>query len=91
MKRHKKHLEPSTLYSIGVNYYAYGVIKDGKTALFDYYKTDGINDAQKAAILAFCPYAVFGIVRKEFAPEIKAATVAFPKAAWYREHSQGQK
>lgn len=80
-------MEASTLYKTGVNYHAYGVIKQGKTALFDYYKADRIAEDQIATLKQFCPDMQVSGMHSEFAPELRAVCIMFPKAAWYRAQS----
>jgi len=80
----------SRLYRAGVSYYDYGTIKQGKTALFDYYKSDKVTDEQLAIIRQYCPDVQVKGVRSEYAPELRAVIVCFPKSAWYRQQ-QGSK
>ena len=75
---------PRMLYHAGISYHAFGTLKIGKSAYFDYYKADKITDAQLAIIREFCPDVQLQGVRKEYAPEIRSVAVCFPKAAWYR-------
>lgn len=75
---------PRMLYRAGISYHAFGTLKIGKSAYFDYYKADMITDSQLEAIREFCPDVQLQGVRKEYAPEIKSVAVCFPKAAWYR-------
>lgn len=81
---YKKALEASTLYKTGVIYHAYGVIKQGKTALFDYYKADSITEEQIATLKQFCPDLQVKGMRSEYAPELRSVCIMFPKSAWYR-------
>ena len=75
---------PRMLYRAEVHYHAFGTLKIGKSAYFDYYKTDKITDAQLATIREFCPDVQLQGIRSEYAPEIRSVAVCFPKAAWYR-------
>ena len=74
----------SKLYSAGVSYHDYGTIKQGKTALFTYFKADKITDTQLAAIKAFCPDVQVKGLRSQYAPELTSVAICFPKTAWYR-------
>lgn len=81
---YKAGLMASTLYKAGVSYHDYGTIKQGKTALFTYFKADRITDTQLAAIKAFCPDVQVKGLRSQYAPELTSVAICFPKAAWYR-------
>lgn len=74
----------SFLYGIGVNFWEFGTISKGKVKIYDYFKIDAISEDQKAKILEWCKDASFLNSHKEFAPELKAKIVAFPKAGFYR-------
>jgi len=75
----------SNLFSAGVRFYDYGEIRGPKgERLFDYYKTDGVTDSQKESLRAYCPDVQFKESRAQYAPEIRACLVCFPKAAFYR-------
>lgn len=78
----------SRLYRAGVSYYAYGTIKQGKTALFNYYKADKVTDAQLEALREYCPDVQVKGARSEYAPELRSVLVCFPKAAWYRQQTE---
>ena len=77
---------PAFLHSIGFRQWESGVISDRATGtpLFDYYKADTLTDAQRAAILAWCPDAQFKHAGPQYAPEISHPIVCFPKAGFYR-------
>ena len=81
---YNKALTASTLYRNGVSYHAFGVIKQGKTMLFDYYKCDKVTDEQAEALRQFCPDMQVKGCRAEYAPELRSVLLCFPKAAWYR-------
>ena len=72
------------LYRAGVSYHDYGTIKQGSTALFNYYKCDKVTEGQLATIRQYCPDVQVKGIRSEYAPEIKSVAICFPKAAWYR-------
>ena len=86
MARYKITEAPYRLYKAGVRQYASGVIrcKESGAALFDYYKADSVTSEQKAALLEFCPDIKFMTATPQFAPELKAVAICFPKAAFYR-------
>ena len=77
----------SRLYRAGVSYHDFGTIKQGKTALFNYYKCDKVTDEQLATIRQYCPDVQLKGVRSQYAPELRSVIVCFPKAAWYRLQS----
>jgi hypothetical protein len=77
----------SRLYRAGVSYHDFGTIKQGKTALFNYYKCDKVTDEQLATIRQYCPDVRLKGVRSQYAPELRSVIVCFPKAAWYRLQS----
>lgn len=81
---YKKALEAATLYKTGVSYHAFGVIKQGKSAMFDYYKADSITEDQIATLKQFCPDMQVAGMRSQYAPELRSVCIMFPKAAWYR-------
>lgn len=73
------------LYDAGVSFHASGVLSDSSGAkLFDFYKTDFVTDAQKTAILNWCPKAQFRGAYAEYAPELRGVYICFPKAAALR-------
>ena len=82
--RYQITLAPAFLHKIGVSFYEHGTLqRDGKN-IFDYYRADKITPAQKECILSWCKDAKFFGSAKEYAPEMKSALVAFPKAAFYK-------
>jgi len=74
----------SFLYNRGISFHETGTLTKNGVKLFDYYKTDSINAAQKAAILKWCKDARFFSSSPEYAPELKRVIVCFPKAGFYR-------
>jgi hypothetical protein len=72
------------LHSLDVRTYASGILTKNKVKLFDYYKADSVTTKQKADILKWCKDARFFASQSEFAPELKACMIAFPKAGFYR-------
>lgn len=74
----------SKLYRAGVSYHAYGTIKQGTKALFNYFKADNITDSQIVALREYCPDMQVTGMRSEYAPELRSVCIMFPKAAWYR-------
>jgi hypothetical protein len=69
--------EISIMNGLNISYFDYGLIKQGRKKLFNYYKTDKISAEQKHALEkagctikgAFC----------EYAPEIRSVLICFPK------------
>lgn len=80
------------LHDLGVRSYAFGILRDSATgaALYDFYKTDFLTDAQKAAILSACPGACFRGAFAEYAPELQGIYICFPKAAMQRRLREGK-
>lgn len=74
----------SQLYRAGISYHAYGIIKNDGKALFNYYKCDKITASQQKTIAEFCPDVMIRGCASQYAPELRAVLVCFPKAAWYR-------
>jgi len=72
------------LFDNGVRFYETGTLTKKGVKLFDFYKTDGITTAQRAAILKWCKDARFFNSRPSYAPEQVATMIAFPKAGFYR-------
>lgn len=65
------------LNNMGLNYFDFGVIKQGRKKLFDYFKTDKINAAQIEVLQnAGC---VIKYSRPQYAPELISALICFPK------------
>ena len=75
---------PRFLVSIDVHWHETGTLRKNNVALFAFYKTDSLTATQKARILEWCKDARFFITRKEYAPEIRAYLIAFPRAGFYR-------
>jgi hypothetical protein len=74
----------SQISRAGISYHAHGVTKMGRAALFDFFQTDKVTDAQIAKLKEFCPDIQVSGVRMKSAPEIQQVHLLFPKAAWYR-------
>ena len=72
------------LHNRGVSFYETGTLTKNGVKLFEYYKTDSINAAQKAAILKWCKDARFFSSSPEYAPELRRVMICFPKAGFYR-------
>jgi hypothetical protein len=86
MQAYKISAAPSFLWGIGVRQYASGTLQDKQgVKLFDYYKTDSITETQKEQLRQWCPDVQFLSATPAYAPEIKAAVIAFPKAGFYRK------
>lgn len=74
----------SVIYRAGVSYHAFGTIKQGKTALFEYYKCDKVSPDQLETIRAFCPDVQVKGISATYAPELRSVALCFPKIAFYR-------
>ena len=75
---------PRMLYRAGVSYHAFGTIKQGKTALFNYYKCDKVTAEQLATIRQYCPDMQVKGIGATYAPELRSVALCFPKIAFYR-------
>ena len=74
----------SRLYRAGVSYHAFGTIKQGNAAMFDYFKCDKLTAEQAATLRQYCPDMQVRTASPMYAPELKSVAILFPKAAWYR-------
>lgn len=81
---YKKADTASTIYRLGISYYAFGTLSQGKAKLFDYFKCDKVTQEQIEALRSFCPDLQIKGVSPSYAPELRSVLLCFPKAAWYR-------
>jgi hypothetical protein len=75
----------SHVYRAGISYHAHGVVKAGKTAMFDFFQCDKVTPDQIAKLREYCPDMHFVGVQHRHAPEIERVQLMFPKAAFYRQ------
>lgn len=87
MPRFQNTQAPHALYSLGVSYHDFGVIRQNGVAMFDYYKCDVVTEEQRKAIVAIAPDVEFRSASPSFAPEIHKTLICFPKAAFYRKRA----
>jgi hypothetical protein len=67
----------TVLNNNNLSYYDFGIIKQGKKKLFNYYKVDKITLEQKQSLEhAGC---VIKGCSPQYAPEIKSVLICFPK------------
>lgn len=71
------------VYRTGVSYHAYGTVKQGKVAMFDFFQCDSVTDAQVASLREWCPEMQVRGVRHKHAPEMTCVHLLFPKAAYF--------
>lgn len=74
----------SVIYRAGISYHAFGTIKQGRAALFDYYKCDKVTTEQLATIRQYCPDMQVKVISATYAPELRSVALCFPKVAFYR-------
>ena len=74
------------LESVGVTYHAFGMIKNGRKKVADYYKTDKLTSVQLDALRAMG--LEVRTCSPEYAPEIKNPIICFPKG-WHRKAKGG--
>ena len=72
----------STLYNLGLSYYAHGTIKQGRKVQAYFYKlskpatNEEIQELRKS-----CPYVSTGYGYNQYAPEQRASVLIFPSRA----------
>lgn len=72
----------STLYNLGLSYYAHGTIKQGRKVQVYFYKlskpatSEQIQELRKAY-----PYVSTGYGYSQYAPELRASVLVFPSKA----------
>jgi hypothetical protein len=74
----------SVIYRAGVSYHAFGTIKQGRAALFNYYKCDKVTEEQLETIRQYCPDVQVKGIAPTYAPELRSVALCFPKIAFYR-------
>jgi hypothetical protein len=90
MKKYQVTTVPSFLYSIGVSYHSTGVIIQGETKIFDFYKIDSITDRQLDLIRLWCPHFQVKLSVSQYAPELKSKILCFPKVGYFRLIKDGE-
>ena len=72
----------STLYALGINYYAHGTIKQGRKVQAYYFKLCKPASAEQVqAVRESFPHAVTGTSQSEYAPELRSSFLIFPSQA----------
>jgi hypothetical protein len=72
----------STLYNLGVSYYAYGTIKTGRKVYGYFYKlSKPATVEQIEAIRKEYPYVETHRSQSQYAPELTASVLMFPSKA----------
>ena len=75
----------STLYTMGLSYYAHGTIKQGRMVQAYFYKlskpatSEQLNELRKQY-----PYVSTGYGYSQYAPELRASVLIFPSKAEIR-------
>lgn len=72
----------STLYTLGLSYYAHGTLKQGRKTVAYYYKLcKPATSEQIQEIRKTYPHASTGYGYSEYAPEQRASVLIFPSKA----------
>ena len=72
----------STLYNLGLSYYAHGTIKQGRKVQAYYYKLCKPATSEQIQMLRESfPYVTTGYGYSEYAPELRASVLIFPSKA----------
>lgn len=72
----------STLYKLGLSYYAHGTLKQGrKIAAYVYKLCKPATSEQMQTLRDTFPYVTTGYGYSEYAPEIRASVLIFPSKA----------
>ena len=72
----------STLYNLGLSYYAHGTLKQGRKVRAYFYKLcKPATSQQLQALREVYPYASTGYGYSEYAPEQRASVLIFPSKA----------
>jgi len=72
----------STLYTLGLSYYAHGTVKQGRKVQAYYYKLcKPATTEQLAELLKVFPHVHTGQSQSQYAPELKASVLLFPSKA----------
>lgn len=82
----------STLYNLGLSYYAYGTIKQGRKVQAYYYKLcKPATPEQTQALQSVFPHVTEGTSRAQYAPELRANVLIFPSKAEMKRKSMSHK
>lgn len=72
----------STLYSLGLSYYAHGTIKQGRKVQAYFYKlSKPATSEQIQELRKVYPYVSTGYGYNQYAPEIRSSVLIFPSKA----------
>lgn len=72
----------STLYNLGLSYYAHGTIKQGRKVQAYFYKMcKAATPEQIQSLRETFPHVTTGYGHSEYAPEIRASVLIFPSKA----------
>lgn len=72
----------STLYTLGLSYYAYGTVKQGRKVQAYFYKlSKPATPEQLAELRKVFPHVHTGQRQSQYAPELKASVLLFPSKA----------
>lgn len=82
----------STLYNLGLSYYAHGTIKQGRKTMAYYYKLcKPATPEQIQALRAVFPYVTEGVSRTQYAPELRACVLIFQSKAEIKRQGMSHK
>lgn len=78
----------STLYTLGLSYYAHGTVKQGRKVQAYFYKLcKTATPEQLAELRKVFPYVHTGKSQSQYAPELKASVLVFPSKAEIKRNS----
>jgi hypothetical protein len=78
----------STLYTLGLSYYAHGTVKQGRKVQAYFYKLcNPATPEQLAEIRKVFPHVHTGQSQSQYAPELKASVLLFPSKAKLNRNS----
>lgn len=81
----------STLYNLGLSYYAYGTIKNGRKVQAYYYKlSKPATSEQIQALREAFPYVSTGYGYSLYAPELRKSVLIFPSKAELKRQGVNQ-
>ena len=79
------------LYKAGINYHAYGAIKNGRKVTAYFYKLNNApTSEQMAKLREEFPHVSTGYGCSEFAPELRKAVLIFPSSAELKRRGAAQ-
>lgn len=72
----------STLYTLGLSYYAHGTVKQGRKIQAYFFKLcKPVTPEQLAELRKVFPHVHTGQSQSQYAPELKSSVVLFPSKA----------